>query len=114
MTKASGPYAITPRLLKDAAPVIAKPITYLVNLTISTGLIPARWKDARVTPILKAGARNDVNNYQPILVIPLVPKIMERSIQVQFLAFLTEHDLLLDYQSGFRKKHSTETAIVYL
>ena len=39
---------------------------------------------------------------------------MERAIQVQFLAFLTEHNLLSDYQSGFRKKHSTETAVVYL
>ena len=39
---------------------------------------------------------------------------MERAIQVQFLAFLTEHDLLSDFQSGFRKTHSTETAVVYL
>ena len=39
---------------------------------------------------------------------------MERAIQVQFLAFWTEHDLLSDFQSGFRKKHSTETAVVYL
>ena len=39
---------------------------------------------------------------------------MERAIQVQFLAFSTEHDLLSDYQSGSRKKHSTETAVVYL
>ena len=46
--------------------------------------------------------------------VPLVSKIMERAIQVQFLAFSTEHDLLSDYQSGFRKKHSTETAVVYL
>ena len=45
---------------------------------------------------------------------PLVSKIMERSIQVQFLAFLTEHDFLTDYRSGSRKKHSTETAVVYL
>ena len=87
---------------------------YLVNLTISTGLIPAEWKDARETPILKSGARNDVNNYQLISVLSLVSKIMERAIQEQFLAFLTEHDLLLFYQSGFQKKHSTETAIVYL
>ena len=36
VTKASDPGGITARLLKDAAPVIAKPITYLVNLTIST------------------------------------------------------------------------------
>ena len=71
-------------------------------------------KDARVTPIFKSGARNDVNNYRPISVLPPVSRIMERAIQVQFLAFLTEHDLFSDYQSGFRKKHSTETAVVYL
>ena len=114
VTKASGPDGITARRLKDAAPVIAKPITYLVNLTISTGLIPTEWKDRRVTPICKPGARNDVNNYRPISVLPTVSRIMERAIQVQFLAFLTELDLLSDYQSGFRKKHSTETAVVYL
>ena len=90
VTKAPGPdHGISARLLKDAAPVIAKPITYLVNLTISTGLIPTEWKDARVTPIFKSGARNDVNNYRLISVLPLVSKIMERAIQVQFLAFLT-------------------------
>ena len=50
VTKALGPDGITRRLLKDAAPVIAKPITYLVNLIISTGLIPSEWKDARITP----------------------------------------------------------------
>ena len=85
---------------------------YLVNLTISTGLIPAEWKDARVTPIFKSRARNDVNNYQPISVLSLVPKIMKHTIQEQFLAFLTEHDLLSVYQPGFQKKHSTETAIL--
>ena len=47
-------------------------------------------------------------------VLTLVSKIIGRTIQVQFLAFLTEHYLLSDYQSGFRKTHSTETAVVYL
>ena len=40
--------------------------------------------------------------------------LMERAVQVQFLAFLTVHDLLSVNQSGFRKKHSPETATVYL
>ena len=83
VTKAFGPDGITARLLKDAAPVIAKPITYLVNLTISTGLIPAEWKDARVTATFKSGARKDVNNYQAISVLSLVSKIMESAIQEQ-------------------------------
>ena len=62
VTKALGPGGITARLLKDAAPVIAKPITYLVNLTISTGLIPAEWKDARVTSIFKSGVMSIITN----------------------------------------------------
>ena len=49
-TKATGLDGLTARLLKDTAPVIAKPITYLVNVTISTGVIPSEWKEARVTP----------------------------------------------------------------
>ena len=102
VTKAFGPDGLTARLLKDAAPVIAKPITYLVNpSTISTGLIPAKWKDARVTATFKSGARKDVNNYQAISVLSLVSKIMESAIQEQLLAFLTQHDLLPIYQSGF-------------
>ena len=39
LTKATGLDGLTSRLHRDAAPVVAKPITYLVNLTISTGVI---------------------------------------------------------------------------
>ena len=38
---------------------------------------------------------------------------MERAIQSQLVAFLIKHNLLSFNQSGFRKKHSTETAAVY-
>jgi len=114
LTKVTGLDGLTAKLLIDAAPVMARPITYLVNLTISTGVIPSEWKDARVTPIFKSGERNDENNYRPISVLPLVSKVMERAVQVQFLAFLTVHDLLSVIQSRFCKKRSTETAIVYL
>ena len=39
---------------------------------------------------------------------------MERAVQTQLLKFLTEHNIFSIYQSGLRKKHSTETAVVYL
>ena len=47
-------------------------------------------------------------------VLPLVSKIMERAVQVQLLAFFEVNKVLSLYQSGFRKKHSTETAVVHL
>ena len=39
---------------------------------------------------------------------------MERAIQVQLVLFLTENNVLSEHQSGFRKRHSTQTAVTYL
>ena len=39
---------------------------------------------------------------------------MERAVQIQLVAFLTENNILSMHQSGFRKKHSTQTTITYL
>ena len=55
-----------------------------------------------------------MKNYRPISVLPLVSKIMEKVVQVQLVNYINENKLLSIYQSGFRKKHSTETAAVYL
>ena len=113
-TKATGLDGIPAKLLKDAAQEVAKPIANLINLTFSTGEIPQEWKEAKVTPIFKSGEKDDVNNYRPISVLPLISKIMERAIQVQLVSFLTENNVLSEHQSGFRKRHSTQTAVTYL
>ena len=112
-TKATGLDGISARLLKDAAPEVSESISYIINLTISTSTIPSEWKTAKVTPIYKSGDKSDPNNYRPISVLPLISKVMERAIQSQLIAFLNKHNLLSINQSGFRKKHSTETAAVY-
>ena len=113
-TKATGLDGISAELLKDAAQEVAKPIANLINLTFSTGEIPQEWKEAKVTTIFKSGEKDDINNYRPISVLPLLSKIMERPIQVQLVSFLTENNALSEHQSGFRKRHSTQTAVTYL
>ena len=112
-TKATGLDGIPARLLKDAANEISRPVAYLINLTISTCMIPSEWKAAKVTPIYKSGDKSDPSNYRPISVLPLISKVMERAIQSQLVAFLTRSNSLSMHQSGFRKKHSTETATVH-
>jgi len=114
LSKATGLDKIPAKLLKDAVSVTSKPVTYLINLTISSGEIPSQWKEARVTPIYKTGKKDDENNYRPISVLPLVSKVMKSAIQVQLLSFLDKNKVLSVFQSCFRKKHSTETAVVYL
>ena len=78
-------------------------------MTFSTCESPQEWKEAKVTPIFKSGEKDDVNNYRPISVLPLISKIMERAIQVQLV-----NSVLSEHQSGFRKRHSTQPAVTYL
>ena len=51
--KATGTDDIPSRLLKLAGMSIVDPITYIINLSISTGVFPDRWKHARLCPIFK-------------------------------------------------------------
>ncbi len=51
--KATGLDGVGPKLLKMAAPVIAEPITRILNLSITTVIFPNIWKTAKVTPYTK-------------------------------------------------------------
>ena len=110
--KATGIDGLNSRLLRAGAHQIARPLTFIMNLTITTGIIPPEWKTAIVTPIFKAGSKKECSNYRPISVLPVVSKILERAIHDQLYHHLSENNLLTSTQSGFRPKHSTLTAAI--
>ena len=111
-SKAHGVDGIPARLLKVAARELALPIATIFNYSLSTGTIPAEWKQARVTPIFKEGDKQDTSNYRPISVLPLCMKVFERIVHNQFHTHITTNNLLNPNQSGFRPKHSTTTALI--
>ena len=94
--------------LKDGAEVLAKPITDLCNLSITSGKIPDSRKIAKLKPIYKKGSLTEASNYRPISLLPLISKVIEKVIHDQTSAFLNSRHLLYNYQSGFRKNHSTD------
>ena len=61
---------------------------------------------ARVVPLYKSGDTNDVMNYIPISVLPIMSKLLERHVHNHLYMYLTEFKLLLDEQSGFRENRS--------
>ena len=53
-----------------------------------------------------------MNNYRPISVLPLLSKLLEKHVHHSFYSCLTEKKFFYHLQSGFRKWHSTETALI--
>ena len=110
--KSAGLDNIPNKLLKIAAEVVAPSLTKIFIQSIITGIFPEEWKEARVSPLYKSGAKNDPSNYRPISVIPTVSKIYEKIIYDQLYDYLNTYNLLTCCQSGFRSFHSTLTALL--
>jgi len=47
-----------------------------------------------------------------ISILPILSKVIERHVHDSLYNYLTENDLIYPQQSGFRKRHNTETALI--
>ena len=113
-SKATGLDDLSSYFLKTAASSSSPSLTAIFNLSISSGVFPDLWKTAKVSPLHKDGSLFDRSNYRPISVLAVVSKILERHVHQTFYYFLSQHDLLLDSQFGFRSSRSCELAIADL
>ena len=114
VSKSAGNDNITAIFLKDGAEYLASPIAQLCNLSISTSTFPDNCKSAKVLPLYKKGSKTDPKNYRPISLLPLISKIIEKVIHDQTQSFLDENKILYSFQSGFRKKYSTDSCLSFL
>ena len=88
-------------------------ISRLVNNSFSkAAAFPKAWKVAEVISVPKEGNSEEPANNWLISLLPILSKVSERLAHKQFVEFLTTDDILSTYQSGNRKMHSTETALV--
>ena len=72
--KNSGLDNSSPHLLIDSAEVIAKPLTRIMNASLSQGVVPGVWTFAKVTNLFKKDVATDMDNYRPISVLPAASK----------------------------------------
>ena len=76
------------------------------------GIFPKVLKRATIIPIFKKGEKDNMNNYRPIALLPVMSKIFEKVINERITKVLDERGYIDENQYGFRKKHSTEDAIL--
>ena len=89
-------------------------VTSLVNELISTETVPAFWKHTIMIPrLIKIGLDENVPlNFCLVSNLPFLSKVIERVILRQLAAHLSSNGLLPEFQSAYRKGHSTETAVL--
>ena len=76
------------------------------------GIVPETLKISRVTPVHKGGDSSDPTNYRPISILSTFSQIFEKLVYQQLLNYIEKHQILNDYQFGFRKNRSTEQSII--
>ena len=100
VSKATGTDNIGPRLLRLAAPYIAEDIAFICYHSIKNSTFPNQWKMAKFSPLYKNAPYDDVNNYRPISILPVLSKVLEKHVHDCLSNFLHEHCLLHKTQSG--------------
>ena len=101
-------------LLKRSAHLLLPFFTHLFNESLSSGTFPSRWKNVTTKPVLKKGKKisQDCSSYRPISNLPVLSKVLERLVAIQFRKYLALHPLLPPMQSAYRASHSTESALL--
>lgn len=101
-------------LLKCIIEEIAHPLAVAINRCLFSGQFPDCLKVSRTIPVFKKGDPNWVGSYRPISIIPVLGKVMESVMNSQLVSYLESNMLLSNLQHGFRKGHSTVTAVADL
>ena len=87
-------------------------ITIIVNTSVVTNVYPEPWKNPHVVPYFKSGDRDEISNYRPISLLPVLSKILEKIVANQLTEYLETNNLISSSQHGFRPRLSTQTALL--
>ena len=112
ITKSTGPDNLSARFLRTIADQIATPLTDLFNSSLTTGEVPSEWKHSHITPIYKGGSPDDPSNFQPISVVPILAKVLEKIVSYQLNIYFEDNQLLHPHQGAYRAGRSTQDILL--
>ena len=110
--KATGPTSVPTDILHYLKYDIARPLCWIINISLSSGIHPDKLKIAKVIPIYKKGSKLQACNYRPISLLSNLNKIFEKIVFSRVYSFLDKYGSLYSLQFGFRQNHSTEHALI--
>jgi hypothetical protein len=110
--KSPGTDNIGPKIVHDAKHLLLKPLHFIYNLSLESGVVPTQLKTAKVLPIFKKGDTSLPCNYRPISMLSVFEKILEKIMYKRLISFINKHKILNKHQFGFRNGHSTTLSLI--
>ncbi|NWT77802.1 LIN1 transcriptase, partial [Lanius ludovicianus] len=110
--KSMGPDGIFPRVMRELADELVKPLSIIYQETWPIGKVPDDQKLANVTPVYKKGRKEDPGNYRPVSLTSVPGKVMEQFILSAIMQHLQDGQGIRTSQQGFTKGRSCLTNLI--
>ena len=99
------------KILKLCGSQISKPLTYIYNKSVTSGICPACLKYAIIKPCFKKGDMPQISNYRPISLLTGFSKIFKLLFFHRLKHHLVSYNILANEQYNFCDNVSTEGVI---
>ena len=100
------------KFFKPVVGIVAPSIALLMHLGLVTAEFPVVWKPAVIFPIFKHGSKDDIANYRPISLLPLLSQILDKAACYQVMKYFQGNSIIYKSFHGYRTFNSTKTVLI--
>lgn len=111
-SKAKGVDQVPISFINLCLPIILPVIEHIFNYSLQNGVFPDQWKMSNILPIPKVKEPNECKDYRPVSILCVLAKVLEKIVHKQVVEYMDKFNIISKFQSGFRKGHSTMSALL--